>query len=37
LYTKYISCVTMPMRKNEIYGDFKIDKLGAATEVNRHD
>ena len=37
LYTKHISCVTMRMRKNEIYGDFKIDKLGAATEVNRHD
>ena len=28
LYTKQVSCVTMPMRKNEIYGDFKIDKLG---------
>ena len=23
-----VSCVTMPMRKNEFYGDFIIDKLG---------
>ena len=28
LYTKQISCVTMRMRKNEIYGEFIIEILG---------